>query len=130
MAVLVLDAGVLIAHERGDRSPEAWLDRAAREGIDVAVAAPTITEVWRNGARQARVARLLNVCRIIDCDQQLARAGGEIMGRAQSRETLDAIVVATAALVGGVVLTDDLADLGPLGAAAGVRVVSLRSAAG
>lgn len=90
MAVLVLDAGVLIAHERGDRSPAAWLDRAAREGVDIAVATPTIAEVWRNGSRQARLARLLNVCRIIDCDRQLARSGGEIMARASTRETFDA----------------------------------------
>lgn len=128
MAILVLDAGVLIAHERGDRSPAAWLDRAAREGVDIAVAAPTIAEVWREGSRQARLARLLNVCRIIDCDRQLARSGGEIMSRASSRETLDAIVVAAAALVGGAVLTDDLSDLRPLGAAAGVPIVSLRPA--
>ena len=126
MAILVLDAGVLIAHERGDRSPAAWLDRAAREGVDIAVAAPTIAEVWRDGSRQARLARLLNVCRIIDCDRQLARSGGENMARASSRETLDAIVVAAAALVGGAVLTDDLSDLRPLGAAAGVRIVPLR----
>jgi predicted nucleic acid-binding protein len=126
MAILVLDAGVLIAHERGDRSPAAWLDRAAREGVDIAVAAPTIAEVWRDGSRQVRLARLLNVCRIIDCDRQLARSGGEILARANSRETLDAIVVATAVLVGGAVLTDDLSDLGPLGAAAGVRIVALR----
>ena len=126
MAVLVLDAGVLIAHERGDRSPVAWLARAAREGIDVAVAAPTIAEVWRGGSRQARLARLLNVCLIIDCDRDLARTGGEIMARADSGETLDAIVIAAAARVGGAVLTDDLSDLRPLGAAAGVRVVPLR----
>ena len=126
MAILVLDAGVLIAHERGDRSPAAWLDRAALEGVDIAVAAPTIAEVWRDGSRQARLARLLNVCRIIDCDRQLARSGGEIMARANSRETLDAIVVAAAVIVGGAVLTDDLSDLRPLGAAAGVRIVPLR----
>jgi predicted nucleic acid-binding protein len=128
MAILVLDAGVLIAHERGDRSPAAWLDRAAREGVDVAVAAPTIAEVWRDGSRQARLARLLNVCRMIDCDRQLARSGGEIMARANSRETLDAIVVAAAVVVGGAVLTDDLSDLRPLAAAAGVRIVPLRQA--
>jgi predicted nucleic acid-binding protein len=44
VAILVLDAGVLIAHERGDRTAAAWLARAAREGVDLAVAAPTIAE--------------------------------------------------------------------------------------
>ena len=128
MAILVLDAGVLIAHERGDRSPAAWLDRAAREGVDIAIAAPTIADVWRDGARQARLARLLNVCRIVDCDRQLARSGGEVMARANSHETLDAIVVAAAVIVGGAVLTDDPSDLTPRGAAAGVRIVPLRQA--
>lgn len=127
MAVLVLDAGVLIAHERGDRAPAAWLVRAARESVEIAVSAPTIAEVWRDGSRQARLARLLNVCRIIDCDRQLARAGGEVLARASSSETLDVLVIAAALTVGGAVLTDDLSDLRPLGAAAGVRVVPLRA---
>ncbi|MDX6718525.1 MAG: hypothetical protein QOJ63_779 [Solirubrobacteraceae bacterium] len=65
---------------------------------------------------------------MIDCDRQLARSGGEIMARANSRETLDAIVVAAAVVVGGAVLTDDLSDLRPLAAAAGVRIVPLRQA--
>jgi hypothetical protein len=84
--------------------------------------------VWRDGSRQARLARLLNVCRIIDCDRQLARSGGEILARVSSRETLDAIVVAAAVVVGGAVLTDDFSGLRPLGAAAGVRIVPLRQA--
>jgi len=53
---------------------------------------------------------------------------GEILTQANSRETLDAIVVVVAATVGGAVLTDDLSDLRPLGAAAGVRVLALRHA--
>ena len=50
------------------------------------------------------------------------------MAQANSRETLDATVVAAAATVGGAVLTDDLSDLRPLGAAARVRVLPLRDA--
>jgi hypothetical protein len=68
------------------------------------------------------------VCRIIDCDRRLARSGGEIMARASSREALDAIVVAAAVIVGGAVLTDDPADLRPLGTAAGIRIVALQDA--
>ncbi|MBA2347108.1 MAG: PIN domain-containing protein [Solirubrobacterales bacterium] len=128
MAVLVLDAGVLIAHERGDRAPAAWLDRAAREGVDIAIAAPTITEVWRGGPRQTRMARLLNASRVVPCDRELGRAGGELLASAGSRATLDAIVVATAGRLGGAVVTDDMGDLIPLGAAAGVRILPLRGA--
>jgi predicted nucleic acid-binding protein len=53
------------------------------------------------------------VCRIIDCDRQLARSVGEIMARRTRTKRSNAIVVAAAALVAGAVLTDDLADLRP-----------------
>lgn len=125
MAVLVLDAGVLIAHERRDPSAAAWLERAAGEENDVAVSAPTISELWRDGARQARIARFLTACRIVGCDEQLARTAGELLREVGSDSTLDAIVIATARRLSGAVLTDDLDDLGPLGSAAGVPVLSL-----
>jgi predicted nucleic acid-binding protein len=124
MAVLVLDAGVLIAHERRDRTAEAWLARAADEAVELVVAAPTIAEIWRNGARQARIARLLSACRIIGCDRALARNAGELLGQTGSRSTLDAIVIATAQHMSGAALTDDLDDLRPLASAAGVPIVS------
>jgi hypothetical protein len=54
--------------------------------------------------------------------------GASSWPRRTRAETLDAIVVAAAAIVGGAVLTDDLSDLRPLGAAAGVRIVPLRQA--
>jgi predicted nucleic acid-binding protein len=122
VAVLVLDAGVLIAHERGDRFAAAWFARASGEGVDLVVAGPTIAEAWRDGARQARLARLLQACRVVDCDAALARAAGEALARARSSNTIDAIVTATAQRLSGVVLTDDLNDIGPLAHAMGVRV--------
>ena len=125
MAVLVLDAGVLIAHERRDRTAEAWLQRAATEAVELIVAAPTIAEAWRDGTRQARIARLLSACRIVACDGALARHAGELLAQTRSRSTLDAIVIATTHRFSGAALTDDLDDLRPLAAAAGVAVVSL-----
>ena len=125
MAVLVLDAGVLIAHERRDRTAEAWLARAAAEAVELVVAAPTITEAWRDGPGQARIARLLRACRVVACGEDLARLAGELLGKIGSRSALDAIVVATAQAMSGAVLTDDLDDLRPLASAAAVPVVSL-----
>lgn len=126
MAVLVLDAGVLIAHERGDRTAAAWLARAAREGVDLAVGAPTIAEAWRVGRRQVRLARLLDCCRVVDCDRGLAGAAGELLARAGSSNTLDALLVASAQRLGGVVLTDDADDVRPLAEAARVGIATLR----
>ena len=125
MAVLVLDAGVLIAHERRDRTAEAWLQRAATEAVELIVAAPTIAEAWRDGTRQARIGRLLSACRIVACDGALARHAGELLAQTRSRSTLDAIVIATTHRFSGAALTDDLDDLRSLAAAAGVAVVSL-----
>ncbi|MDQ6775732.1 MAG: PIN domain-containing protein [Actinomycetota bacterium] len=125
MALLVLDAEVLIAHERGDRTAGAWLARAATEGVDLAVAAPTIAEAWRDGARQARLARLLASCRILDCDRQLADRAGELLARVGSLNTLDALLVASAQRHVGVLLTDDVRDVRPLAEAANVKVARL-----
>ncbi len=127
MAILVLDAGVLIAHERGDRTAAAWLDRAARERVDLAVAAPTIAEAWRGGGRQVRLARLLGSCRIVDCNSEVARGAGELLGLARSANTLDALLVASAARLGGVILTDDVEDIQPLADLARVKVATLGS---
>lgn len=97
MAVLVLDAGVLIAHERGVRAPAAWLARAAGDGVDLAVCAATVAEVWRDGAQQARLARLLRACRVVPCTEEIARLAGRLLAATGSAATLDALVVATAA---------------------------------
>ncbi len=125
MAILVLDAGVLIAHDRGDRAAAAWLDRAARERVDLAIAAPTIAEAWRAGGRQARLARLLGSCQIVDCSSALAQSAGELLRRARSANTLDALLVASAARLGGAILTDDVEDIRPLAELAGVTVATL-----
>jgi predicted nucleic acid-binding protein len=128
VAVLVLDAGVLIAHDRGDRFAAAWFARASGEGVDLAVAGPTIEEAWRDGTRQARLARLLQACRVVDCDAALARAAGQALAKARSSNTIDAIVTATAHRLSGVVLTDDLNDIEPLARIMDVRVARLTPA--
>lgn len=127
MALLVLDAGVLIAHERCDEFAAAWLQRASLQRVDIAVVVTTIAETWRDGARQARLARLLGTCRIIDCDRSLAAAAGALLAATGSANTLDALVVAAGQRYQGVVVTDDVDDMTPLADAARVRVAALRA---
>lgn len=96
MAVLVFDAGVLIAHERGDRAVAAWLDRAARAGVDLAAA---VTTVARCGAMAHGKPGWQGCWRPADspnCDDDLARASGGLLARSGSSNPLDALLVAVA----------------------------------
>src|SRR5512139_3185766 len=59
MAGLTLDAGALIALERNDRRIVALLARARHHGWALVVPEGVVGQVWRDGKRQARLARLL-----------------------------------------------------------------------
>ncbi len=84
-----------------------------------------VAEVWRGGSPGARLARLLSLCRVDVLDVAIARRAGELLASTGGDATLDAVVVACAALRGDLVLTSDPGDLAPLAAAAGVRVAVL-----
>jgi hypothetical protein len=59
MAGLTLDSGALIAFERNDRPMVAIVARAVQQRIPLTVPAGVVGQVWRDGRRQARLARLL-----------------------------------------------------------------------
>ena len=60
MSALVLDAGALIAIDRGDRAVLARIVKADKVGDPVRTNAMAIAQVWRDGkGRQARLARIL-----------------------------------------------------------------------
>jgi hypothetical protein len=56
---LVLDTGALIAFERGDRQVAALVEATRRRRNRVATSSGCIAQVWRDGPRQALLARLL-----------------------------------------------------------------------
>lgn len=130
MAGLVFDSGPLIALERGDARAEAWLQLAIERGLVPTVPAVVVAETWRGGARSARLARILRLCRVRQLDDPLARAAGTLLAARQSSATIDAIVVAAAAAEGANVLTGDPGDLSPLADGLDVRVLDLRAPAG
>lgn len=53
---LLLDAGALIAFDRGSRVVQAFLERAARGGEPVRTTAGVVAQVWRRPSVQSRVA--------------------------------------------------------------------------
>lgn len=118
MSFVVFDSGALIAVERGSRKVQALLERISALGMTVLVPAGVVAEVWRDGARQARVARLLAATgtRVIAFDEVRARAVGVLLGNTPEEDVIDASVVICAREHGRdvAVLTSDSADLGKL----------------
>ncbi len=109
---LVLDSGALIAFERADQRVRAAIRRAT-EGSRIVVPAGVVAEVWRDGSRQARLARLLinDAVTVPALDEVIARAAGVLCARSGTEDVVDASVVLAARFAGAVVLTGDAADL-------------------
>lgn len=97
MTALVLDAGALIALDRNDRSVWAMLRNAADDSAHVSVPGGAIAQAWRDGSRQALLARALVHCDEVPLEGSLARATGLLCGRANTADIVDASVALIAA---------------------------------
>lgn len=113
---LVLDSQGLSEAARGALVVRALIVEARESGAPVVVSAVTLAEVLRGHRRDAAVYRLLTGCRLVPVSQDIGRAAGELLGRTGRKDTVDAVVVATAATLPApaVVLTSDPSDLGAL----------------
>ena len=119
---LVLDAGALVAIERGDRSLVAAIKADLRRGVLPRTHGGVVGQVWRGGAgRQANLARLLPSVEVLPLDDALGRTAGLLLGRARARDVVDAAVAAIAR-DGDSILTSDPADLLTLVRAADLHV--------
>lgn len=116
MSGLTLDAGALIAFERNDRGVVAILARAHEQRIQLAAPAGVVGQVWRDGTRQARLARLLGseLVEVESLDDKRARAAGQLCGVAGTSDVIDASVVLCARTRAHAVLTADVDDLSRL----------------
>ena len=121
MSALVLDAGALLAVERGDRPMMARLRAAQLHGLDLRTSAIALGQVWRSGeGRQARLARFLRAVDSRSVDEQMGRRAGVLLARAGTDDPIDATVVLVAEN-GDRILTSDRTDIERLVAASGVR---------
>ena len=111
---LTLDASALIAFERNDRAVVVIVARALQHKIRLAAPAGSVVgQVWRDGSRQTRLARLLgsDVVEVVPLDDERARAAGQLCGVAGTRDVIDASVVLCARERGHGVVTSDVDDL-------------------
>lgn len=112
-ASLVLDAGALIAVDRADRATCAVIDEALAGEGELIVPAGVLAQVWRGGARQARLARLINA-RGVCCEaltRERALAAGGLCGAHDTADVVDASVVLAARAHHAPALSSDRSDL-------------------
>ena len=106
----VLDAGALIAIDRGDRNVHALLRVLQRDGVPVRTSGAVVGQVWRGGARQARLARLLQGVESASLTGDVGKRIGELLAVSRSSDIVDAHV-ALLVSSGDVVLTSDPGDI-------------------
>ena len=110
---IVLDAGALIALDRGDKRMIALLQRASMQGRTFRVAAGVLGQVWRDGRVQVNLSRFLRSeeVQIVPLDEALARACGELCRDTNSHDVIDASVVILARERRDPIVTSDPDDL-------------------
>lgn len=117
----VLDSGALVALERNERPMWVRLKAALVDGEAPVTHGGVIGQVWREGPRQARLAKALESIDVRSLDAGLGRAAGQLLSKIATADVIDASLVLLA-VDGDVIITDDSGDIEPLAAAAGVHV--------
>jgi predicted nucleic acid-binding protein len=111
VAGLTLDAGALIAYERGDERIREILAVAYGRGLVPTIPAVALAEVWRGDAKDARVARLLKACSLEVVDGRLARAAGRLRRTTPGSGTIDACIAVGVRRRRDAIATSDSSDM-------------------
>lgn len=114
MSGLTLDAGALIALDRGDRAMVLLVKRAREAKVTLALPAGALGQAWRDGSRQALLARLVSATdavEIVPLDARTAREAGQLCGVTRTSDVIDASVVLCARARGHAIATSDAGDL-------------------
>jgi predicted nucleic acid-binding protein len=121
---VTFDTGMLVALERRKRAAWEIYRRVYERKAQITVPSPVVGEWWR-GRTDLRDA----ICRSVHVEpltDAIARLAGEALAKVRLATTIDAFVMASAALRGDVVYTGDIEDLERLrGFFPGVRLLSV-----
>jgi predicted nucleic acid-binding protein len=110
---VVLDAGALIALERGERALRAYVFLADRGDVALLTSSAVVAQVWRGGARQARLARLLasELVEEVALDADASRRVGMLAAAVGASDVVDGHVATIAMERDAVVVTSDADDI-------------------
>jgi hypothetical protein len=122
---VTLDAGALIALDRGDRRMIALLRQALSEGRVSRVPAGVVGQVWGDGCRQVVLSRFLRgtEVRVVPLEERLSRAAGELCGATGTADVIDASVVLVAREHRDTIVTSDPSDLRRLDPSAAIAAL-------
>ena len=111
---VTLDAGGLIALERGDRRVLTLVARAKERGARITVPATALAQAIRNPARQALIVRMIRQAGtdLAALDGPDATAVGLLLARTATADIADAHVVVCARRSQQPVVTSDPGDIG------------------
>ena len=109
---MILDAGVLVSADRGERAAQEFLASALRRGTALTSTHPVVAQVWRDPRRQVRLAKLLDAVSLLPLDN--GSAVGAILARAGTADVVDAHLVSVAMRLGEDIITGDVRELGRL----------------
>lgn len=115
---MILDAGVLIAVDRGTQQAREYLDSAQRNGDVFHTTAPVAAQVWRSGSRQVRLTRALGAMTVHPFEPGDIAQVGEALRRSGTADVVDAHLYVVAQRIGHNILTSDAADFASLRTAA------------
>ncbi len=115
----VLDAGALVAVDRRNRMIGAQLRVLQQQGTPIRVSSAVVGQTWRDGRKQANLARVLAGVGLVPVSGDDGKRIGELLARAGSTDVVDAHV-ALMAVPADLVLTSDPADIRKLLQARGV----------
>lgn len=111
---MILDAALLIAVDRGERAAQSFLSATWEEGAVLHTTAPVVAQVWRDGSRQARLAKFLGTVEVHDFTLTDAPVVGDLLRRSQTSDVVDAHLVALALRLPDSILTADAPDFSAL----------------
>lgn len=106
----VLDSGALVAIDRRDRRVGAMLRVYQQAGVPLRTSNAVVAQVWRDGSRQANLARALKGVGTEPIDKVCDKTIGSLLGTARTSDVVDGHV-ALLANTGDIVLTSDSDDL-------------------
>jgi hypothetical protein len=118
------DAGAFIALDRNDRASWRRLANANADGAAMVTHAGIIAQVWRNPARQARLAQVTKGFDVRPLTFALAKTAGELLAATKTTDVHDA-TLALLCQAGDTLLTSDVGDLSKLLSELDVQNVAL-----
>lgn len=106
---MILDAGVFVSVDRREPAAIPFVTRTDMDDIALHTSEAVIAQVWRNGARQARLAAFLRTVEIHPLDD--GRAVGRVLRDSGTSDVVDAHLGLLAEELDDDIVTGDVDDL-------------------